>query len=221
MIEFQNVTKIYRSGSNVYSALKGISFRINKSELVAIVGASGSGKTTTMNLVGLLDRPTSGQYKLKGTDVSDIGKDQQAILRNQSIGFVFQSFFLLPRLTAIHNVGLPLTYRKIDNAIIKERAMTMLEKVGMEKFAAHKPNELSGGQQQRVAIARALIGNPDLILADEPTGSLDSSTGQDVLRLLKQLNKEEGATIIIITHDLNVATACPHIIQLNDGLIIE
>jgi putative ABC transport system ATP-binding protein len=221
MIELQNVTKVYHLGNHVYEALKGISFSIESGELVAIIGASGSGKTTTMNIIGLLDHPTDGHYYLKGTEVSRLTADQQASLRNHSIGFIFQLFFLLPRLTALQNVGMPLTYRGLDKKTIRKQALAMLEKVGMAEFHDRKPSELSGGQQQRVAIARALVGNPDIILADEPTGSLDSKTGQDVLDLLIHLNRTEGATIIIITHDEKVAAQCPRIIKLHDGKVVN
>lgn len=220
MIELQNVTKSYWLGNHVYEALKGISFSVKKGELIAIVGASGSGKTTTMNIMGLLDHPTDGKYFLNDADVSGLNPDQQADLRNRSIGFIFQLFFLLPRLSALQNVGMPLSYRGLDSQTIQERSLAMLDKVGMKEFYDHKPSELSGGQQQRVAIARALVGNPDLILADEPTGSLDSKTGQDVLNLLKQLNQEDGVTIIIITHDEKVAAQCSRIIKLRDGHIV-
>lgn len=221
MIDFEHVTKLYQRGVHTYQALKGISFSISAGELVAIVGTSGSGKTTTMNIIGLLDHPTTGNYLLKGTNVSQLSPDQQATLRNQSIGFIFQLFFLLPRLDAVQNVGMPLTYRGIDPKIIKKRSMNMLEKVGMAAFHDHRPTELSGGQQQRVAIARALVGNPDIILADEPTGSLDSKTGQDVLNLLIDLNRHEGATIIIITHDEKIAEQCSRVIKLQDGMIVS
>lgn len=176
MIELRNVTKVYQMGSNSFEALKGISIHIKSEELVAIIGSSGSGKTTAMNIIGLLDKPTKGEYYLNKKEVSSLTPNQQAYLRNRSIGFIFQSFFLLPRLTALQNVGLPLSYRGEDIKMIKEKSLAMLEKVGMGDHAKHRPSELSGGQQQRVAIARALVGNPHIILADEPTGSLDSKT---------------------------------------------
>ena len=221
MIELRNVTKVYQMGGNQYKALKGISFHVKTGELVAIIGSSGSGKTTTMNIIGLLDRPTKGEYYLNGKEVSSLTQHQQSLLRNRSIGFIFQSFYLLPRLNAIQNVGLPLMYRGTDSKTIKQRSKDMLEKVGMGDLYAHRPSELSGGQQQRVAIARALVGQPSIILADEPTGSLDSKTGQDVLNLLIDLNKEVGTTIVIITHDEFVATQCSNIIKISDGLIVE
>ena len=221
MIELRNVTKVYQMGVNQYEALKGINIHIKTGELVAIIGASGSGKTTTMNILGLLDHLTSGEYYLNGKDVSGLAVREQATMRNRSIGFIFQSFFLLPRLTAIQNVGLPLMYRGIDAKTIKKRSLELLEKVGIGDHYKHRPSELSGGQQQRVAIARALVGHPHIILADEPTGSLDSTTGQAVLDLLIGLNKSEGTTVIIITHDEYVAKQCSQIIKISDGLIVE
>lgn len=221
MIELRSVTKIYKMGSNIFEALKGINVYIKTGELVAIIGASGSGKTTTMNIIGLLDKPTSGEYYLNEKKTSSLTVNQQAYLRNRSIGFIFQSFFLLPRLTALQNVGLPLSYRGENSKITKEKSLLMLEKVGMTNYSHHRPNELSGGQQQRVAIARALVGNPHIILADEPTGSLDSKTGQDVLDLLIKLNKTEGTTVVVITHDEKVAAQAQRIIKLGDGLIVE
>lgn len=221
MIELCDVTKIYRMGTSEYQALKGISIKIEDGELVAIVGSSGSGKTTTMNIIGLLDHPTTGKYYLNGQDVSTISKNKQATLRNKSIGFIFQSFFLLSRLNALQNVALPLMYRGENARTIKKKSLAMLERVGVSELYLHKPSELSGGQQQRVAIARALIGHPKIVLADEPTGSLDSKTGQDVLNLLVELNQIEKTTIVIITHDEKVADQCSRIIKIHDGLIIE
>lgn len=221
MIELRQVTKIYNMGDSQYAALKGISFKVEAGELVAIVGSSGSGKTTTMNIIGLLDRPTTGQYYLNKEEVSTISKNKQATLRNRSIGFIFQSFFLLPRLNAVQNVGLPLTYRDMSAKAIKEQSQAMLEKVGVGSLSHHKPNELSGGQQQRVAIARALVGSPKIILADEPTGSLDSKTGLDILNLLTELNRTEKTTVVIISHDEKIAKQCDRIIKLHDGLITE
>ena len=221
MIELRDVTKVYLMGTSEFKALKGISFKIATGELVAIIGSSGSGKTTTMNILGLLDHPTTGEYLLNSKNMTGLTPNQQAYLRNRTIGFIFQSFFLLPRLTALQNVGLPLSYRDENIAIIKEKSLNMLKKVGMEHLSGHRPSELSGGQQQRVAIARALVGSPHIILADEPTGSLDSKTGQDVLNLLIELNQTEGTTIIIITHDEKVAAQAQRIIKLSDGLLVE
>ncbi len=219
MIEFCDITKTYAMGQNTFQALKGISFKIDEGEMVAIVGPSGSGKSTTMNIIGLLDHQTSGQYLLNGDVVQRMGANQLACLRNQYIGFIFQSFFLLPRLTALQNVSLPLMYRNIPAGHRHQRSMEMLKKVEMGEFADHKPTELSGGQQQRVAIARALVGEPSVILADEPTGALDSVTSQHVLELLISINKNEKATVIVITHDHEVAEQCPRVIQISDGLI--
>lgn len=205
-----------------YTALKGISLTIERGELVTIIGSSGSGKTTTMNIIGLLDHPTTGQYYLEGIDTSSLSLNQVADLRNQKIGFIFQSFFLLPRLTALQNVMLPLSYRRHhlpSDRRDKNKAKAILAKVGMEKYITHKPYELSGGQQQRVAIARALVGNPSIVLADEPTGALDSKNSHDVLKLLNDLNQSEGATIVIITHDPEVAKKSQRVIKIYDGNI--
>lgn len=221
MIELRNVTKFYQIGDTTIHAVDGISFTIDDGELVAIIGASGSGKTTTMNILGLLDAPTSGEYYLNNREVSTLTGDEQAMQRNRSIGFIFQSFFLLPRLTALQNVGLPLHYRGTPEAEIKKNSLDYLEKVGMRKFANHRPNQLSGGQQQRVAIARALVGDPHLILADEPTGALDSKTGQDVMNLLKTFNQNEKATIVIVTHNDHIAEQCDRIIRVSDGKIVQ
>ncbi len=223
LIELQQVTKTYLMAAETYTALKGISLSIERGELATIIGSSGSGKTTTMNILGLLDHPTAGKYFLDGVDTSTLSADAVADLRNEKIGFIFQSFFLLPRLTALQNVMLPLSYRRNQHPSgekDKNRALAMLDKVGMSKHINHKPNELSGGQQQRVAIARALVGKPSIILADEPTGALDSKNSHDVLQLLKELNKTEHATIIIITHDPEVASQSERIIKIADGVII-
>lgn len=217
MIELQDITKTFQLGKNELQILKGINLKVEKGELLALMGASGSGKSTTMNIVGLLDRPTSGQYLLDGQEVSKLSNDTWAELRNKSIGFVFQTFFLLPRLTALQNVGLPLIYRNIKTSEIKERAMHSLEKVKMADRADHKPSELSGGQQQRVAIARALVGGPQIILADEPTGALDTQTSQGVMELLIHINKEDKATIVIVTHDPHVAEQCARTVYMKDG----
>ncbi|MDF2867584.1 MAG: yknY [Gammaproteobacteria bacterium] len=219
LIELNNIKKIYPLGEYELIVLKGIEANIESGELVAIIGASGSGKSSLLNIIGLLDRPTSGHYHLQGKEVSTLPDKELARLRNQMIGFVFQSFFLLPRLTALQNVGLPLLYRGTKSAESKQRSLAMLERVGMTNWAQHKPSQLSGGQQQRVAIARALIGNPKIILADEPTGALDSKTGQDVMELFKILNKDDGVTIIIVTHDPKIAAQCQRVIHIQDGLI--
>ncbi|MCX7120679.1 MAG: ABC transporter ATP-binding protein [Gammaproteobacteria bacterium] len=224
MIKLENVKKSYRMGDTIFEALKGISFTIAKGELVAIVGPSGSGKSTTMNILGLLDKPTSGKYYLDDIDTSQFLGDELSALRNKRLGFIFQQFFLLPKLTAIDNVMLPMTYRhedKLSAKAMNELAMTMLAKVNMEKFAQHRPTELSGGQQQRVAIARALIGKPSIIMADEPTGALDTKTTQQIMDLLMSEMKEAGTTVVIITHSLEVAAQCHRAIHIRDGLLIE
>lgn len=224
MIKLENVKKIYHMGETVFEALKGISLEIQNKELVAIVGPSGSGKSTTMHILGLLDTPTSGKYYLDGVDTAEFSGDKLSALRNKRLGFIFQNFFLLPKLTALDNVMLPLTYRyeeKIPHSEMKARAMTVLEKVGMEKFSAHRPNELSGGQQQRVAIARALVGNPSIIMADEPTGALDTKTSQQIMDLLEQQVTETGTTVVIITHSPEIAKQCHRSIRIRDGLIVD
>lgn len=219
MIDLRDVTKIYQMGDSEFQALKGISLFIERGELVAIVGPSGSGKSSTMNILGLLDKPTTGEYFLDEQNTRDFTGNQLARLRNQSIGFIFQSFFLLPKLTALQNVGLPLFYANRAASEIKERAMAILDKVGMADYATHRPNELSGGQQQRVAIARALVGEPKILLADEPTGALDTKTSEVVMELL--IGMAEGTTVVIITHDMEVANQCPRVIKIRDGLIQE
>jgi len=221
MLQLRDVTKTYKMGSQTFDALKGISFTVETGEMLSIVGTSGSGKTTMMNIIGLLDRPTTGQYFLEGEEVSNITAARRTELRNRRIGFIFQSFFLLPRLNALQNVSLPLLYRGVSKKDIKKKSLEMLGHVGMEKFWHHKPTELSGGQQQRVAIARALVGSPSIVLADEPTGALDSKTSQDVLNVLMMMNQEFNATILIITHNEAIAKECPRTIHIQDGLITE
>lgn len=220
LVELQQITKIYRLGERDYPALSGVDFTLQKGEMTAIVGMSGSGKSTLMNMIGFLDRPTSGRYLFDGQDVSNLAEEALADIRNQKIGFVFQSFFLLPRKSALQNVMLPLFYRGTDPQLAKEMSLKMLDKVGVGHLAQNLPNQLSGGQQQRVAIARALVGNPDIILADEPTGALDSQTGNDVMNLLTELNKE-GCSIMIITHDKEISKRCPRVVTIKDGKIIE
>lgn len=224
MIKLDNVKKSFYMGKNVYEALKGISFEVKKGELCAIVGQSGSGKTTTMNILGLLDKPTSGKYYLDNIDTSEFLGDKLAALRNRRLGFIFQQYFLLPKLTAIQNVMLPLSYRHdemMSAREMRERAVHMLEVVGMGKYIDHKPTELSGGQQQRVAIARALIGKPSIILADEPTGALDTKTSQEIMELLKAQMHDNETTVVIITHSLELAAQCERQIHIRDGLIQE
>jgi len=219
LIKLHNLSKVYASGANELYALKNINFEFLKGEMVAVVGASGSGKSTLMNIVGFLDHCTFGNYYFHGKDVSILKPKDLAHIRNQKIGFVFQSFFLLPRLSALQNVMLPLFYRGVETSIAKTKALAMLAKVAMSNFSHHKPNQLSGGQQQRVAIARALVGDPELILADEPTGALDSKTGQDVMDLLLRLNAEENRSILIITHDQDISQQCQRIVTLKDGSV--
>src|SRR3989339_760078 len=223
MIKCLNITKIYNSFGNELPVLKDISFEIQKGEFVAIVGPSGSGKSTLMHILGALDRPTSGQYFLDGHDVSTLSDEDLADIRSQKIGFVFQSFNLLPRSTVLRNVILPFIY---DTKISKEDRLTKAEKaliaVGLDADRwNHLSNQLSGGQMQRVAIARALVNDPDIILADEPTGNLDSKTGQVVLETFQKINSEDGHTIILITHDKNVASHAHRVIELKDGVIVS
>ena len=219
LIKLQQVSKIYRSEASEFLALKSIDLQLKTGEMTAIVGASGSGKSTLMNLIGFLDHCTSGRCFFSGRDVSRLSHEELAKIRNEKIGFVFQSFFLLPRLSALQNVILPLFYRGEQLEISREKALRVLAKVGMESLADRKPNQLSGGQQQRVAIARALVGNPEIILADEPTGSLDSQTGREVMDLFLHLNQKEGRTIVLFTHDHSISDLCQRTILIKDGSI--
>lgn len=222
MIEVSKITKTYMNGDNATHALRGVSFVIKDGEFIAIMGPSGSGKSTLMHILGALDTPSSGTYKLDGQDVSKLSDDELADIRKNRIGFVFQSFNLLPRATALRNVMLPLVYANVPEDERHERAVKSLLSAGMtEDRFGHKSNELSGGQIQRVAIARALVNNPSLILADEPTGNLDSETGDIVLGTFQRLNKESGRTIILITHERDVAEHADRIIHIKDGQIIE
>lgn len=220
LIKLNQITKLYKSGENEYHALKGINFELKQGEIVSIMGASGSGKSTLMNIIGFLDRCTSGHYFFADRDVSNLNNVELSHIRNQKIGFVFQSFFLLPRLNALQNVMLPLSYRHEEKTAAKDKALAMLTKVGMHEFLQHKPNQLSGGQQQRVAIARALVTQPDIILADEPTGALDSKTSHDVMDLLLRLNIDEKRTIVIVTHDAEISRLCQRIVIIKDGCVI-
>lgn len=220
LIQLTDIVKKYQVGTIESLALKGLSLSVDEGELLAIVGASGSGKSTLMNIIGLLDKPDAGRYVLKRKKVAGLTDDQLALLRNQQIGFVFQQFNLLARFSAEKNVALPLIYRNLPAPIIKQRVFDALARVGMESFALHRPTQLSGGQQQRVAIARALVGEPQVILADEPTGSLDSATGKDIMSLFVTLHGE-GRTIIMVTHDEHVAAICQRRITLADGQIIS
>jgi putative ABC transport system ATP-binding protein len=219
LIVLKNLIKTYRIEDVVSTVLKDVSISINEGELVAIVGASGSGKSTLMTIMGLLDKADSGQYILQGRDIAHLNDDELANLRNQSIGFVFQQFNLLPRFNVLQNVALPLTYRNTPSAEIMNKVQEALSRVGMAAFAHHRPTQLSGGQQQRVAIARALVTNPQVILADEPTGALDSATGHDIMALFLALH-DEGRTLILVTHDERIAAQCARQIAMADGRLV-
>ncbi len=218
IIKLENIAKIYEVGAEKVHALKDVSLTINENEYVAIMGPSGSGKSTLMNIIGCLDTPTKGTYIFTGVNVSDMDDNELAEIRNKEIGFVFQTFNLLPRSNALHNVELPLIYAGIPKTERREKAIQALKSVGLEDRIYHKPNELSGGQRQRVAIARALVTNPSIILADEPTGNLDSKTGEDIMALFNDLHLK-GHTIILVTHEEYIAEHAERIIRLRDGLI--
>jgi len=219
VITLEGVTKIYHAGEVEVPALKGLSLHIPEGEFVAIMGPSGSGKSTLMNLIGCLDQPSSGRYILDGYDVSALSDDQLAWIRNRKIGFVFQSFNLIPRASAVHNVEMPLIYAG-DNQQRRERAMAALESVGILDRASHLPNELSGGQQQRVAVARALVTDPAILLADEPTGNLDSESSLEIMKMLRDLNRQ-GRTIVLITHEADIASFASRVVRLRDGVIVS
>ena len=220
MISLEDITKTYHLESLDVPVLKGINLSIEEGEYVAIMGASGSGKSTLMNIIGCLDRPSSGQYFLAGTDLTTLDDDELADIRNQYIGFVFQQFNLLPKLTSLSNVMLPMIYADVDKSQRVEQATEALVQVGLRDRIQNRPNQLSGGQQQRVAIARALVNHPALVLADEPTGALDSTTSEEIMNLLTELN-QQGTTIAIVTHDANVAARTKRIIRMVDGVIVE
>jgi len=217
MIEVENITKVYPMGSTEVRALNGVSLTINDGEWVAITGPSGSGKSTLMAILGCLDSPTSGQYRLDGVDVERMNDDQLAAVRNQKIGFVFQQFNLLARTSALENVELPLLYSSRNHR--REQARSALEAVGLGDRINHRPNELSGGQQQRVAIARALVTEPSIVLADEPTGNLDSKTGKEIMELFGELHRTRGITVIFVTHDPSIAANAQRVIKLSDGVV--
>ena len=220
LISLTNIVKKYHIGNVESTVLKNLSLTINQGDMLAIVGASGSGKSTLMNIIGLLDKADSGEYLLHGRNVAGLGDEELAILRNQSIGFVFQQFNLLPRFNALQNVALPLAYRgNISSEDIKQRALNALECVGMRAFAKHRPTQLSGGQQQRVAIARALVGEPQVILADEPTGNIASDQAEEIMQIFQNLN-DQGHTIIMITHEPDIAEHAIRIIHVRDGKVI-
>ena len=218
VIDIENVTKLYAMGEEIIHALRGVSLKIHRNEYLAIMGPSGSGKSTLMNMLGCLDTPTAGRYEFNGKNVASMEDDELADIRNREIGFVFQTFNLLPRSTALANVELPLIYAGLAPSIRRERATRTLQDVGLGERMGHKPNELSGGQRQRVAIARALVNNPSIILADEPTGNLDSKTGVEIMALFETLY-EQGNTIIVVTHEEDIARHARRIVRLRDGLI--
>jgi putative ABC transport system ATP-binding protein len=220
VIQASGLTKVYRMGEMEVHALRGVSLEVQTGEVISIMGPSGSGKSTLMNILGCLDRPTSGEYALDGRLVSDLSDDDLAVIRNQRVGFVFQTFNLLGRQTAVANVELPMRYAGVGNGR-RKRAIEALESVGLGDRIHHRPNELSGGQQQRVAIARALVNNPAIILADEPTGNLDSKSGEEIMRILLGLNRSLGTTLIFVTHDPGIAGQTERVIRIKDGLVEE
>jgi putative ABC transport system ATP-binding protein len=220
VIDTCDLVKIFKMGDNEVRALAGVSIQIRRGEIISIMGPSGSGKSTLMNILGCLDHPTSGEYFLDGEKVSSLSGDQLAAIRNRKVGFIFQSFNLLPRMTALANVELPMRYAGLTKGR-KDLARQALTSVGLESRMLHKPTELSGGQQQRVAIARALVNNPAIIMADEPTGNLDSKSGKEIMELILKLNRERGTTVIIVTHAAEVAEQTQRVIRLRDGYLVE
>ena len=220
MIELTGISKVYQLGGIAYPALSDVTLTIGNNEFLALTGASGSGKSTMMNILGCLDTPTKGGYRLDEEEVAGLDEERLASVRNRKIGFVFQNFYLMPRMTALDNVAQPLIYRGIGPAARREHARRALERVGLADRTGHRPNELSGGQRQRVAVARALVGHPELLLADEPTGNLDSRTAREILDLFGQLHAE-GQTVVIVTHDPGIAANCRRQVRLHDGRIAE
>jgi ABC-type lipoprotein export system ATPase subunit len=221
-IELQDIYKTYYIGDIAVPVLKGVSLTVGRGEMVALMGASGSGKSTLMNILGCLDRPNSGKYWLEGREVSRLSADERAMVRNRKLGFVFQNFNLLPRTSALENVAMPLTYTSnLSDRQARQRAREMLVRVGLEDRLDHEPSQLSGGQQQRVAIARALVNHPPLLFADEPTGNLDSHTSEEILRMFKELNRTDNLTIIMVTHEADVARHAQRIIHIHDGMIVN
>jgi len=220
VIELSHISKRYQLGDQEYPALDDVSLSIARNEFLALTGASGSGKSTMMNVLGCLDTPTSGNYTLDGEEVAGLGDEQLASVRNRKIGFVFQNFYLMPRMTALDNVAQPLIYRGIGPAKRREHARLALQRVGLGDRTLHRPNEMSGGQRQRVAVARALVGHPELLLADEPTGNLDSRTAKEIMDLFRQLH-DEGQTVVVVTHDPGIAACCKRLVRLHDGKIAE
>jgi len=217
MIQLENIVKTYPMGKRELTVLRGITLNIEQGELVAVMGPSGSGKTTLLNLIGCLDKPTSGKYYLDGKEVSQLSGNELAAIRGRKVGFIFQTFNLLSRLTALANVELGMTYA---GGVNRQRAIEALAKVGLSDRVNHRPVELSGGEQQRVAIARALVKNPSIFLADEPTGQLDSRSGQEIISILTSLHAEQGITLLLVTHDTNIAHQCQRVIQLKDGEVV-
>ncbi len=220
MIQLSGISKVYQLGGTAYPALVDIDLTIERNAFLALTGASGSGKSTMMNILGCLDTPTSGRYRLDDEEVAGLDEEQLASVRNRKIGFVFQNFYLMPRMTALDNVAQPLIYRGIAPAARREHARQALARVGLADRTGHRPNEMSGGQRQRVAVARALVGHPELLLADEPTGNLDSRTAREIIDLFRQLHAE-GQTVVIVTHDPGVAANCLRQVRLHDGRIAE